>query len=192
MATASGGLAEDVRGMAHEIGAPPMSQAARNPTERFSDRVDDYIKYRPHYSPEVVQALRQACGLAPEHVIADVGCGTGLLAEILLEHGNQVIGIEPNREMRQAGEQYLARFPTFRMVTGSAEETALPDASVDFVVAGQAFHWFRPEPTRREFSRILKPGDGRCSSGMTATPTRHRFFGPMKTSFSGIPSIITR
>jgi SAM-dependent methyltransferase len=135
-----------------------MSELIRDPTERFSDRVGDYIRYRPHYSPDVVKALQQACGLTSEQVIADVGCGTGLLAEILLENGNRVIGVEPNLEMRQAGMQYLSRFTSFRMVAGSAENTTLPDASVGFVVAAQAFHWFRPEPTRKEFSRILKPG----------------------------------
>jgi ubiquinone/menaquinone biosynthesis C-methylase UbiE len=134
-----------------------MTEIARDPKERFSDRVDDYVKYRPHYSPEVCEALRQDCGLDPDHLIADVGCGTGLLAKILLENSNRVIGIEPNLEMRRAGEQYLSRFANFRMVAGSAEDTTLPDAYADFVTAGQAFHWFRPEPTRREFARILKP-----------------------------------
>ncbi len=135
-----------------------MTEMARDPTERFSDRVDDYVKYRPHYSPEVYEALRQACGLNPEHFIADVGCGTGLLAKILLENGNPVIGVEPNLEMRQAGQQFLSPCSKFRMVAGTAEDTTLPDACVDFVIAGQAFHWFRPEPTRQEFARILKPG----------------------------------
>ena len=134
-----------------------MPELARDPKERFSDRVDDYIKYRPHYSPDVVEALRRVCGLTPAHVVVDVGCGTGLLSEILLENGNRVIGVEPNPEMGQAGEQYLSRFPRFRLISGSAENTSLPDTSADFVVAGQAFHWFRPEPTRVEFARILKP-----------------------------------
>lgn len=128
------------------------------PTERFSDRVDDYVKYRPHYSPEVIAALRSACGLEPEHVIGDVGCGTGLLAKILLENGNRVIGVEPNVNMRRAGEDFLAGFDKFSMVDGSAEATNLADRSVDFVVAAQAFHWFQPEATRREFARIVKPG----------------------------------
>jgi len=135
-----------------------MPEAARDTVTRFSDRAEDYVKYRPHYSPEVVQALQQACGLRREHLIADVGCGTGMLAEIFLDKGNRVIGVEPNREMRRAGEEYLAHYPNFRMVEGSAEATTLPDASVDFVLAGQAFHWFRPDKTRLEFARILKPG----------------------------------
>ncbi len=135
-----------------------MPDAARHPAARFSDRAADYVKYRPHYSPEVVQALQQACGLRPEHLIADVGSGPGLLAEVFLDNGNRVIGVEPNREMRLAGEDYLASHRSFSMVDGSAEATSLPNASIDFVVAGQAFHWFRPDETRTEFARILKPG----------------------------------
>ncbi len=135
-----------------------MSVPARDTVARFSNRAKDYAKYRPHYSPEVVQALRDACGLRPEHVVADIGCGPGLLAEILLQNGNKVIGVEPNLEMREAGQQYLAQFTNFSMIEGSAENTTLADASVDFVVAGQAFHWFRPAQARTEFVRILKPG----------------------------------
>src|SRR5271157_1327914 len=135
----------------------PMAGAGRDPSARFSDRADDYVKYRPHYSPEVAQALQEACGLRSQHLIADVGCGTGLLAKILLDNGNRVIGVEPNREMRVAGADYLAAYPNFNMVDGSAEATTLPGSSVDFVVAGQAFHWFRPDETRIEFARILKP-----------------------------------
>ena len=134
-----------------------MTEATHDPKARFSDRADDYIKYRPHYSQDVVQALRQACGLRPQHTVADVGCGTGLLAKIFLEHGHCVVGVEPNREMRIAGEDYLAGFSNFSMMEGSAEATGLPDASADFVIAGQAFHWFRPDDTRAEFARIVKP-----------------------------------
>ena len=135
-----------------------MTEPTHDPTARFSDRVDDYVKYRPHYSKDLVQALQRACDLRPEHVIADVGCGTGLLAEIFLENGNRVIGVEPNRKMRIAGENYLARFPNFSMLDANAEATGLPDAGSDFVLAGQAFHWFRPDDTRVEFARIVKPG----------------------------------
>jgi SAM-dependent methyltransferase len=135
-----------------------MPASARDSVTRFSDRAEDYAKYRPHYSHDVVQALRGACRLRAEHLIADVGCGPGLLAEVFLESGNRVLGVEPNREMRIAGEKYLAAYSNFRMIEGSAEATTLADASADFVVAGQAFHWFRPPDARREFARILKPG----------------------------------
>jgi len=135
-----------------------MTKLTRDPTARFSDRAEDYVKYRPHYSHNVVHALKAACGLQPEHLLADVGCGTGMLAEILLENGNRVIGVEPNQAMREAGEKYLSGYANFRMIEGSAESTTLADASADFVVAGQAFHWFRPAETRAEFARVLKPG----------------------------------
>jgi len=135
-----------------------MASLTRDPVARFSDRAQDYAKYRPHYSHDVVHALQQACGLRPEHLIADVGCGPGMLAEIFLQNGNRVLGVEPNREMRVAGEKYLAGYPNFSMVDGSAEHTTLPDDSMDFVVAGQAFHWFRPPAARVEFARIAKPG----------------------------------
>jgi SAM-dependent methyltransferase len=135
-----------------------MPSLPRDSVARFSDRAEDYIKYRPHYSPVVVHAIRQACDLRTEHLIADVGCGPGLLAEIFLQNGNRVIGVEPNQEMRLAGESYLAAYPNFRMVEGSAEATTLPHASVDFVTAGQAFHWFRPPEARAEFARVLKSG----------------------------------
>src|SRR5271169_356374 len=144
-------------GIIGQVKIAPMAHAGRDPVARFSNRAEDYAKYRPHYSPEVAQALQEACGLRREHLIADVGCGPGLLAEIFLDNGNRVIGVEPNHEMRLAGEEYLAACPNFSMVDGSAEAITLPDASVDFVIAGQAFHWFRPPEARIEFARILKP-----------------------------------
>src|SRR5208283_2265561 len=110
-------------GVIGHVKIAPMTEAIRDPAARFSDRAEDYVKYRPHYSPEVAQALQEACGLRPEHVIADVGCGPGLLAEIFLDIGNRVIGVEPNREMRRAGEAYLSACPCFSMVDGSAEAT---------------------------------------------------------------------
>lgn len=134
-----------------------MAEQLRDPTARFSDRVDDYIKYRPRYGREVVEALAHKCSLTPNDTIADVGCGTGFSAEPFLQNENHVVGIEPNLEMRVAGERYLAKYPNFEMRDGTAEQTGLPGQSVEFVLAGQAFHWFSREPTRVEFVRILKP-----------------------------------
>jgi SAM-dependent methyltransferase len=135
-----------------------MSKALFDPTRRFSDRVENYVKYRPGYPPAVIDCLREECGLTPESVVADVGSGTGLLAELFLEHGNPVYAIEPNAEMRHAAERLLGSNPAFTSVDGRAESTTLPDSSVDFVTAGQAFHWFEPESARVEFGRILRPG----------------------------------
>ena len=131
---------------------------ASNATSRFSDRVENYVRYRPGYPAEVVQALKEECGLAPSHVIADIASGTGIWTRALLEHGNRVFGIEPNAEMREAGERLLSAFPNFTSVAGLAEATTLPDRSVDFITAAQAAHWFDRERARREFIRILKPG----------------------------------
>jgi SAM-dependent methyltransferase len=130
---------------------------ASNATSRFSDRVENYVRYRPGYPPGVVQALTDECGLTSNHVAADIASGTGIWTRMLLEKGNRVFGVEPNTEMREAGERMLAGYSTFNSVAGTAEATTLPDHSVDFVTAAQAAHWFDRQKARREFVRILKP-----------------------------------
>ena len=127
-------------------------------TQRFSTRVENYIRYRPGYPREIIEMLKTNYGLNTESIIADVGSGTGILSELFLKAGNRVFGIEPNPEMRQAGERLLKSFPGFTSISGTAEETTLPDDSVDFITAGQAFHWFDAVRTRQEFRRILRPG----------------------------------
>jgi SAM-dependent methyltransferase len=129
-------------------------------TRRFSNRVEDYVRYRPGYPREVIRLLAAEHGLTPAAAVADIGSGTGLLTRLFLENGNRVYGVEPNAEMRGAGETYLAAFPPerFASLDGTAEATGLPEASVDWVAAGQAFHWFDHPAARREFARILRPG----------------------------------
>ena len=124
--------------------------------QRFSNRVADYVRYRPGYPQAVFDLLRAECGLRPGHVIADIGSGTGLLSELFLKNGNRVYSVEPNAEMRRAGEEYLASYDGFSSIEGSAESTTLGDSTIDFVAAGQAFHWFEPSAARSEFIRILK------------------------------------
>ena len=131
---------------------------ASNATSRFSDRVENYIRYRPGYPPEVLDMLKRECGLTSSHVIADVASGTGIWTRILLENGNRVYAVEPNVDMRQAGERLLKEFANLTSVNGSAEATTLPDPTIDFVTAAQAAHWFDRKRTRLEFVRILKPG----------------------------------
>jgi SAM-dependent methyltransferase len=125
--------------------------------QRFSNRVADYVRYRPGYPSEVLPLLRTECGLKSGHVVADIGSGTGFLSELFLKNGNRVYGVEPNEAMRQAGDEYLAAYDSFSSINGSAEATTLDDASIDFVTAGQAFHWFERHAARAEFRRILKP-----------------------------------
>ncbi|SPE43493.1 Methyltransferase type 11 [Candidatus Sulfopaludibacter sp. SbA3] len=129
-----------------------------DPTRRFTYRAGDYARFRPSYPPEVAALLQKECGMTAGSRVADIGCGTGLLAERFLELGCELFGVEPNAQMRTAGTRLLAHYPRFHAVEGRAEATTLPDASVDFVTAGQAFHWFDPAAARSEFTRILKPG----------------------------------
>jgi SAM-dependent methyltransferase len=100
---------------------------------------------------------RNELGLRPQDKIADIGSGTGFLSEPFLQNGNEVFGVEPNDAMRQAAEKWLTDFPKFHSITARAEATTLGDKSIDFIVAGQAFHWFDRPRTRVEFARILRP-----------------------------------
>jgi len=127
-------------------------------TERFSSRVDNYVKFRPDYPLGVNEILKSACGLTSSAVIADVGSGTGIFSKSLLAQGFTVIGVEPNREMREAGEQMLDAVKKFKSLSGRAEATTLPANSVDAITSAQAVHWFDREKTHLEFERILKPG----------------------------------
>jgi SAM-dependent methyltransferase len=129
-----------------------------DPTQRFSSRVENYIRYRPSYPPQVLEILRSECGLTASSTIADIASGTGIFTRLLLENGNRVYGVEPNREMREAAERLLADFRGFSSIAGTAEATTLPDQSVDFATAAQAAHWFDLPKARTEFARILRPG----------------------------------
>ncbi|MFO7664796.1 MAG: class I SAM-dependent methyltransferase [Chloroflexota bacterium] len=129
-----------------------------DPTERFSSRAENYARYRPGYPQAIFNCLRDECGLTAESVIADIGSGTGILTELFLKNGNRVFAVEPNKSMRRESEKLLVDYPKFISVQGRAEATTLSDRSVDFVTAGQAFHWFDGEAARMEFERILRPG----------------------------------
>ncbi len=125
------------------------------PTSRFSNRVSDYVLYRPEYPASILSALKECTGFKSEWTVADIGSGTGKLSELFLNHGCKVSGVEPNREMREAAERLFAQQPNFHSIEGTAEHTGLPERSFDLVAAGQAFHWFEPEATKVEFRRIL-------------------------------------
>ena len=131
---------------------------AAAPQERFSDRVENYVRYRPGYPPGIPDLLRREAGLTPLSVIADIGSGTGISTQLFLTEGCTVYGVEPNHGMRQAAERLLAGWPRFHSVNGTAQATTLAGESVDLIVAAQAFHWFNTPETRAEFTRILKPG----------------------------------
>lgn len=126
--------------------------------KRFSNRVDLYVKYRPGYPPEAIDYLFDTVGLRQGGEVADVGAGTGIFSRLLLERGCRVTAVEPNAEMREDAVRQLGGLPGFQAVPGSAEETGLPDDSVEAITCAQAFHWFDRDAARREFRRILKPG----------------------------------
>lgn len=127
-----------------------------NNTTRFSNRVDDYVKYRPGYPAEMLQYLQQDFGITPDKIIADIGSGTGISSEYFLKAGYAVVGIEPNKEMRQKSLELLKSYPKFSAIDGTAEDSILKNHSIDVVISGQAFHWFDKERARVEFKRILK------------------------------------
>jgi SAM-dependent methyltransferase len=127
-------------------------------TQRFTDRVTYYVRARPRYPAALLRFFQDELGLTPAHAVADIGSGTGFLTELFVRNGNLTYAVEPNDAMRAAAEQALGRHPNFRSVAATAEATTLADASVNFVTAGQAFHWFDPPRARGEFKRILAPG----------------------------------
>jgi ubiquinone/menaquinone biosynthesis C-methylase UbiE len=129
----------------------------QDPKKRFSSRVEKYIKYRPSYPQEIIEFLKKKGILDSNSVIADIGSGTGILSQLFLKEGNIVYGIEPNIDMRKAGEKLLVNYSNFVSIGGSAEDTKLDENSIDIITAGQAFHWFNLEKARLEFIRILKP-----------------------------------
>jgi len=126
-------------------------------TTRFSDRVDDYIKYRPGYPEQIIGILANKIGLNQDSIIADIGSGTGISTSLFLKNGNKVFGVEPNKEMREAAELIFATNLNFISVNGTAEKTNLKELSVDIIFCAQVFHWFNFNETKKEFKRILKP-----------------------------------
>ncbi len=129
-----------------------------SPIERFTSRVDFYVRSRPKYPAALLRFFQTELDLKPADAIADIGSGTGFLTELFLRNGNPCFAVEPNEPMRAAAEASLGQYPNFHSVNATAESTTLADASVRFITAGQAFHWFDVEKSASEFRRILKPG----------------------------------
>lgn len=124
-------------------------------TKRFSNRVDNYVKYRPGYPDEVIKFLKNECNLSQRSIVADIGSGTGIFSALLLKQGYKVYAVEPNEDMQHAAKVQLSGNENFIPVKGNAETTTLKEKSIDLIVCAQAFHWFNSERTRAEFKRIL-------------------------------------
>lgn len=135
-----------------------VKQSAHNSLNRFSTRVANYVKYRPGYPNLLIDFFKQETILSDSSIVADIGSGTGLSAQLFVNNGNKIFGVEPNEEMRLAGENSFKNNSNFISINGTAEQTTLSNQSVDLIIAGQAFHWFDKEKCKTEFKRILKPG----------------------------------
>jgi SAM-dependent methyltransferase len=151
-------------------------------TERFTGRVKDYERYRLRYPEAVIEILVSRCDLRLDHLMADVGAGTGMLSELFLEHGNAVIAIEPNDDMRGVCEKLASAWPGLTVKKATAEDTGLEEGSVDFVAAGRAFHWFNVVLTAKEFRRILRPGGW----VVVASNSRVRDDSPMSLAYEAL------
>ena len=123
---------------------------------RFSSKAEKYALYRPDYAQKAIQTIFEKTRLTSESVIADIGAGTGIVSRYFVENGNPLYAVEPNLDMRYYAERKLGKSSIFHSVDGTSEATTLPDVSIDLIIVGQATHWFNPEPTKREFLRILK------------------------------------
>ncbi|GKU75675.1 class I SAM-dependent methyltransferase [Paenibacillus sp. L3-i20] len=156
-----------------------------NSKEIFSNRVDDYVKYRPTYPKEALDFLYEEVGFKADSVIADLGAGTGKFSKLLLERGSEVIGVEPNKAMAEAATASLKGEARYRQVNGAGEHTGLPSQSVDFIVCAQAYHWFDRDGARTEFQRILNP-NGKVvliwnSRKLTGSPFLERYEQLLRT-----------
>ncbi len=133
-----------------------------NPTARFSDRADDYARFRPTYPAAAIDAMINLLGtsrIPPEQVIiADIGAGTGISSRLIADRGCTVIAIEPNAAMRDAAEPH----PRVTWQPGTGESTGLADHSVALVLCAQAFHWFDAPRALAEFHRVLCPAAPLC------------------------------
>jgi ubiquinone/menaquinone biosynthesis C-methylase UbiE len=130
---------------------------ANDNTKRFSNRVEDYVRYRPGYPVKIIAYLQNNFNLSADKLIADIGAGTGISAKLFLDAGYKVVAVEPNAPMREKSVELLGSFTNFVAIDGTAEQTNLEDHCVDAIVVGQAFHWFEKTATKKEFKRILKP-----------------------------------
>ncbi|WEK37838.1 MAG: class I SAM-dependent methyltransferase [Candidatus Pseudobacter hemicellulosilyticus] len=134
-----------------------MTTVPKNsPASRFSNRAENYARFRPGYTDELFQFIEETVGLSAESRIVDIGSGTGLFAEPLLKRGFKVVCIEPNKDMRRVGEERLKKYPSFTSINSTAEDTGLSPHGVDLITIAQTFHWLDTTATRQECERILQ------------------------------------
>ncbi len=140
-----------------------LSNANFDPKGRFTGLGQIYAKARPTYPDEAIDFIVDKSQLSEKSLLVDVGCGTGISSRLFAERKIPTIGIDPNDDMREQAieENSKSKFEWLSYINASSEHTGLEDGVADAVLAAQAFHWFQPEPTLKEFVRILKP-NGFC------------------------------
>jgi ubiquinone/menaquinone biosynthesis C-methylase UbiE len=130
----------------------------QHPEARSFELVADvYERARPGYPPAAIEWVAERLGLREGRTVLDLGAGTGKLTRALLTTGARVIAVEPGDAMLAQLRQAV---PGAEAVRGGAEAIPLPDASVDAIAIGQAFHWFRHDEAVPELRRVLRGGGG--------------------------------
>lgn len=135
----------------------PSNSTGSISTSRFSNRAENYARFRPGYPNEIFPFIQKVMNLKSDALIVDVGAGTGLFAEPMLQQGFSVTCIEPNDDMRRVGNERLKKYPSFQSISATAEDTGLKENTVDLITVAQTFHWLDPVAAREEFRRVLNP-----------------------------------
>lgn len=134
-----------------------MSELQHPDARPFEQVADLYERVRPSYPDEAVDWLVGRLGIDSSSTVLDLGAGTGKLTRMLVPRAARVIAVEPGPEMLA---QLRRAVPEADAVLGAAEAIPLRDDSVDAVVCGQSFHWFRTDEALREMRRVLRPRRG--------------------------------
>lgn len=129
-------------------------------TKRFSNLALDYDRWRPRYPRAAIDFIARELELVAGARIADLGAGTGIFSESLLDAGYAVALVEPNADMLQLARDTLGHWDAITFHQKPAEATGLPDRHVQAAVAAQAFHWFDIPAVREELYRIVEPPHG--------------------------------
>jgi ubiquinone/menaquinone biosynthesis C-methylase UbiE len=133
----------------------------RQRSRSFDAWAVDYDRYRPTYPQTLFDHVAARLSLPPNARVADLGSGTGKAARQMARRGWHVTAVEPGEGMLDVlrARADLEQLPIDARLA-PAEDTELPDASVDLATAAQAFHWFDKPRAVAEMARIVKPGGG--------------------------------
>ena len=136
----------------------------------FDGDADQYDTFRIAPPAIIVETLTRILGNRP-HRVVDLGCGTGLSTTIWIGEADEIIGIEPNSDMRTRASRAFSDQPTAGIRDGTNARTGLDDESVDIVTCSQSLHWMDPDDTHPEILRILRPGGILAAFSYAMPPT---------------------